>query len=375
VIEILFWLLAGVTVYVYAGYPVVLAILARLFPAPVRKAPIEPTVSLLVAAFNEAAVIEAKVTNALALDYPADRLDIVVASDGSTDGTPERAVARAEGGRVRVITYPVNRGKLAVLNQTVPALEGEIVVFSDAASMLAPDALRVLVASFADPAVGAVSGIYRVRKAEQTALGGQEDLYWKYETFLKVQEAALGSILGCHGSLYAIRKSLYPFPEAGTINDDYVIPIRILQHGYRVAYETGAVAYEEAHEMSGFSRRVRIMTGNIQQLREMRAVLRPVRPRELFFFLSHKLGRLVVPFCMLGLLVLNLLLLDRPLYRALGIAQAGFYGLAVLGALWKIRPKILRLPYYFSMINAAAFAGVYFAAFGRGRMAWKRDLS
>lgn len=372
-IEILFWLLAGTAVYVYAGYPVVLAGLARLFPNPVRQAPIEPPVSLLVAAYNEADVIGAKIDNALSLDYPADRLEVVIASDGSTDGTPEVALRHAEPTRVRVVAYPENRGKLAVLNDTVPTLSGEIVAFSDASSMLAPDALRILVASFADPKVGAVSGIYRVRKAEATRLGGQEDLYWKYETFLKVQEAKLGSILGCHGSLYAIRKSLYPSPEPGTINDDYVIPIRILQRGFRIGYETGAVAYEEAHEMSGFSRRVRIMTGNIEQLREMGAMLRPLRPLTLFFFLSHKLGRLLVPFCMVGLVVTNLMLLDRPLYRVTAALQAAFYLLSLVGGIWRIRPKILRLPYYFTMINAATFAGMYFVTFGRHRMVWKRD--
>ena len=369
---ILFWVLAGFAVYVYAGYPLLLAVAARVAGRRVRTSAVEPSVSLLIAAYNEAAVIEAKIRNSLALDYPADRLEIVIASDGSTDGTSELAASLAGGGRVRLLAYPVNRGKLAVLNDSVGRLEGEIVAFSDAASMLLPDALRRLVAAFADPSVGAVSGVYRVRKQDQAQLGAQEDLYWKYETFLKRQEAALGSILGCHGSLYAIRKALYPFPPAGTINDDYVIPLRIVQKGYRVAYEPGAVAYEEAHEMEGFSRRVRIMTGNVQQLREMRALLFPPRPLELFFFFSHKIGRLAVPFCMAGAAVINLLLTGRPLYTALACAQAGFYILALAGVFARLRPRVLRLPHYFCMINAACFAGIFFALAGPGRVAWKR---
>ena len=171
-----------------------------------------------------------------------------------------------------------------------PELCGEIVAFTDASSMLASDSIRVLAQSFADPKIGAASGVYRLLKKDQAKLGTQEDLYWKYETFLKVQEAKLGAFTGAHGSLYAIRRELYPFPSAGTINDDFTIPMRILQRGYRVAYEPAAVAYEEAHEMEGFSRRVRIAAGNIEQLRELKSLVWPPRPFVLFCLLSHKTG-------------------------------------------------------------------------------------
>ena len=370
------WLSAAVAFYVYAGYPVLLAILRRVAKRPVDKKPTEPSVSLLVAAYNEADVIESKIRNALALDYPAAQLDIAIACDGPTDGTTAIAqhVASEIGqGRVHVFAYPRNRGKLYALNDTVPQLTGDIVAFSDASSMLAPDALRTLVANFADEHVGAVSGVYRVLRGEDAALGKQEDFYWKYETYLKLAEADVGSILGCHGSLYAIRRALYPFPKPGTINDDYVIPMRILSQGYRVAYEPGAVAYEEAHEMGGFSRRVRIMTGNVEQLREMKALLSPLRPGPLFFFLSHKAGRLLVPIAMLAMLAANMFLLDKPLYRALFVLQLAFYALVLVGALARLRPKILRLPYYFCMINAAAFLGMYHALRGGRTLAWKRD--
>ncbi|HEY5417408.1 MAG TPA: glycosyltransferase family 2 protein [Gemmatimonadaceae bacterium] len=373
---VVLWLSAAVAFYVYAGYPVLLAILRRVAKRPVDKKPTEPSVSLLVAAYNEADVIESKIRNALALDYPAAQLDIAIACDGPTDGTTAIAqhVASEIGqGRVHVFAYPRNRGKLYALNDTVPQLTGDIVAFSDASSMLAPDALRTLVANFADEHVGAVSGVYRVLRGEDAALGKQEDFYWKYETYLKLAEADVGSILGCHGSLYAIRRALYPFPKPGTINDDYVIPMRILSQGYRVAYEPSAVAYEEAHEMGGFSRRVRIMTGNVEQLREMKALLSPLRPGPLFFFLSHKAGRLLVPIAMLAMLVANMFLLDKPFYRALFVLQLAFYALVLVGALARLRPKILRLPYYFCMINAAAFLGMYHALRGGRTLAWKRD--
>jgi cellulose synthase/poly-beta-1,6-N-acetylglucosamine synthase-like glycosyltransferase len=373
---ILFWASAALAVYVYAGYPILLAVLRRVAKHPVAKRPIEPTVSLLVAAYNEADVIEAKIRNAIELDYPADRLEIAIACDGPNDGTTaiaQRVAAQIGAGRVRVFAYPVNRGKLHALNDTIPQLTGDIVAFSDASSMLAPDAMRLLVANFADENVGAASGVYRVLRGDEAALGKQEDFYWKYETYLKLAEADVGSILGCHGSLYAIRRALYPFPKPGTINDDYVIPMRILSRGYRVAYEPAAVAYEEAHEMGGFSRRVRIMTGNFEQLREMKALIRPLRPGPLFFFLSHKAGRLVVPIAMLAMLGANLFLLDRPFYRALFALQLAFYALVLLGALVRLKPKVLRLPYYFCMINAAAFLGMYHALRGGRTLAWKRE--
>ena len=372
----IFWASAALAVYVYAGYPILLAVLRRVAKHPVAKRPIEPTVSLLVAAYNEADVIEAKIRNALELDYPADRLEIAIACDGPNDGTTaiaQRVAAQIGGGRVRVFAYPVNRGKLHALNDTIPQLTGDIVAFSDASSMLAPDAMRLLVANFADEDVGAASGVYRVLRGDEAALGKQEDFYWKYETYLKLAEADVGSILGCHGSLYAIRRALYPFPKPGTINDDYVIPMRILSRGYRVAYEPAAVAYEEAHEMGGFSRRVRIMTGNFEQLREMKALIRPLRPGPLFFFLSHKAGRLVVPIAMLAMLGANLFLLDRPFYRTLFALQLAFYALVLLGALVRLKPKVLRLPYYFCMINAAAFLGMYHALRGGRTLAWKRE--
>ena len=370
------WTSAALAAYIYVGFPLLLAFLQRFAKRPVAKRPIEPTVSVLVAAYNEARVIEAKIRNTIALDYPADRIDVAIACDGPRDDTTaiaQRAAAQLGQGRVRVFAYPVNRGKLHVLNDTMRRLTGEIVVLTDAASMLEPDAVRRLITNFADPAVGAVSGVYRITRGDEAALGNQEDLYWKYETFLKQAEGDVGSILGCHGALYAVRRELYPYPAPTTINDDYVIPMRILQAGYRVAYDSSAVAREEAHEMSGFSRRVRIMTGNFQQLSELRALVRPLRPLALFFFLSHKAGRLIVPLAMIAMFVANLFLLDERFYRTLFGLQLAFYALVLLGALIRLRPKILRLPYYFCMINAAAFLGMYHALRGGRALAWKRD--
>jgi cellulose synthase/poly-beta-1,6-N-acetylglucosamine synthase-like glycosyltransferase len=361
---LLFWFSAGLTFYVYLGYPILLWVLQAITRSSPDKQPVEPTVSLLVAAYNEAAVIADKIRNSLTIDYPSGKLEVVIASDGSTDATADivRSFADEEpGGRVRLLNFEINRGKTAMLNDAVPQLRGDIVAFSDASSMVAPDSVRKLVQSFSDPRVGAASGVYRLLKKDQARLGSQEDLYWKYETFLKVQEAKLGAFTGAHGSLYAIRRELYPFPSANTINDDFTIPMRILEHGHRVAYEPAAVAYEEAHEMEGFSRRVRITAGNIEQLREIRSLIWPPRPFVLFCLLSHKTGRLLVPLFMLMALAANIALRNQFPYNWLLLGQAIFYGLAILGAKVSLKPKVLRLPYYFCMINSALFAWIYHA--------------
>lgn len=369
-IEVVFWASAAFVAYAYAGYPIVVWLLARATRRPERTADIAPAISILIAAYNEAPVIAGKIRNALALDYPPDRLEIVVASDGSTDGTARiardaaRLADRAQvRPAIRVLEFERNRGKIQVLNEAIPQLTGEIVVFSDASSMLRPDALRQLVRHFADPEVGAASGVYHVLNRDAATLGRQEDLYWKYETFLKLQEARLGTLTGAHGSLYAMRRELYPFPPAGTINDDFVIPTSVLRHGCRIAYEPAAIASEEAREMEGFGRRVRITAGNIAQLREARSLTS--RPLALFCFLSHKAGRVAAPLALVTLLVANAALAAQPLYAVLLAGQLAFYALAVAGAVGRLPWKPLRLPYYFCMINAAFFVWAWQRLTGR----------
>jgi cellulose synthase/poly-beta-1,6-N-acetylglucosamine synthase-like glycosyltransferase len=373
--EYVFWLAAAVPVYAYVGYPLVLAMLSAVIRRPVRRAsvpdPDAPMVSLLIPAYREAAVIEEKIRNSLALDYPADRIEIVVACDGSPDETPALARRMADGDRVRVLDYPINRGKIDVLNASVPELRGEIVVFSDAAALLFPDAVSRLVSNFADPSVGAASGKYTVVKADDVSIGRSEDFYWRYETFLKVLESRISSTLGAHGHLHAIRKALYPFPPPGTINDDYIIPASVIARGYRAVYDPTAIVYEAAQEMTGFGRRVRIMAGNVQQLREIKPLLWPPRILPLYFFLSHKAVRLAVPFAMAAALVANFMLARTAPYNALVLLQVAFYLLAIMGAVWKLRPRLLALPYYFTMINVAVFFGLYHAVTSRRRMSWE----
>jgi poly-beta-1,6-N-acetyl-D-glucosamine synthase len=373
--EVFFWSAVAIPIYGYLGYPLTLVALRRILKRGVRKQDITPRVSLLVPAYNESATIERKIRNSLALDYPDHLIEIVVVCDGSKDGTPQLAARLANSAeaqaRVRVLDLPVNRGKIMALNAAVAELRGEIIVFSDASAILNTDAVRVLVRNFADRSVGSVSGKYTVIKPHEVSIGASEDFYWKYETFLKTQEGELSSALGGHGHLHAIRAELYPFPPPGTINDDYIIHASVIAKGWRAVYEPEAVISEEAHEMTGFGRRVRIMAGNIQQLREIATLLRPLRPLPLFFFVCHKGLRLVVPFAMIAALLANVFLLNQRMYQLSFAGQIAFYTLAICGATMRLRPKFLMLPYYFSMINTAMFVGTYHAATGLRRMNWK----
>jgi cellulose synthase/poly-beta-1,6-N-acetylglucosamine synthase-like glycosyltransferase len=369
--KIAFWLAVCVVVYAYAGYPMVLLFLRLFIHRPVRKNPIEPYVTLVVPAYNESGVIGAKIRNAASLDYPVNKLEVLIASDGSSDDTVEVAQRLSDGSRIRVLAFSQNRGKISVLNDAVREARGEIIVFSDASAILDSDSIRQLVANFADPEVGAVSGIYRVQHASEARLGPQEEIYWKYETFLKIQESSLASILGGHGQILGVRKDLYPYPAPGTINDDYVIPVRVLTGGSRVVYEPLAAAFEEASEMVGFQRRVRIMAGNMQQLREIKGLFWPPQALPLFFFLSHKVVRSVVPFFLVSLAVSNSFLLHGRFYQLTGCFQLIFYGLALVGSQWQLKPRGLRLPYYFCFVNAAYLWSVCQSFQGRRKVRWK----
>ncbi|MBM4036929.1 MAG: glycosyltransferase family 2 protein, partial [Planctomycetes bacterium] len=330
-----------------------------------------PTVTLLVPAYNEERALAAKLDSCVALDYPKDKLQVVVLSDGSTDGTAAIAARYAQHG-VGLMAFAENRGKLAVLRDGLAAAKGEIVAFSDAASRLRPDSLRRLVRPFADPAVGCVSGVYQVLRPEAAQLGGEEGFYWRYETFIKLCESELGSTLGAHGSLYAIRRALCPDLSRIRVNDDYEIPVHIVAGGHRAVYAPDAVACEEAAEMGGFARRVRIAVGNWRQLRLLGLLLWPPRPWLLFTFAAHKLLRLLGPFCLVSAWAVNLFL-PGPLYCATLAAQGTFYALAVVGALSASTPhslRLLKLPFYFCMINAAYVVGLARLVTGRARVRW-----
>lgn len=360
---VMWWSSALLLAYGYAGYPLGIWVLGRFRGRPNVRRETLPSMSLIVPAYNEAHAIKPKIDNCLELDYPADRLEILVASDGSTDGTAEIIRDASAAGRIRGVVYAARRGKVAVLNDMVRVASGEILVFSDATSMIEPTSLRALASGFADPRVGCVSGVYRVLRSSGDAQGEQESLYWRYETFVRLAEARLGTMLGAHGSLYAVRRELFEPLDLRVINDDFVIPVTILLKGFDAIYERRAVAWEDAREMAGFARRARIMMGNFQ---ELLAFVRQggwrARPQVLVQLLSHKGLRVLMPFLMVGLYASSAALLGDPIYRAVFAAQTGFFLAALLGVNPRLRTMgraLIAAPYYICLVNVAALVALY----------------
>lgn len=362
----LFWLSVVAVAYAYAGYPVIIWAAARLFGRSVERHEIVadsdlPRVSLLIVAHNEEAVIDGRIRNALASDYPAAKLDIVVACDGCSDGTA--AIVRQYGRRgVRLISHVQRRGKAATINAAMPQLGSEVVVLSDANTDVDPAAIRRLVRWFADPAVGAVCG--RLVLTDAAAGGNADGIYWRYETFLKRCEGRLGALLGANGAIYAIRRELFvPIPPP-TIIDDFVIPLLAkLRSDCAIVYDDSATASEEtALDIAAeFRRRARIGAGGFQAIGQLWRLSDPRRGWVALAFVSHKVLRWCVPFFMLGAAISSALLCRHALYRDALLVQAGLYGVSLAGALVPpIRlPRFIRVAQLFAGMNAALLVGFW----------------
>jgi cellulose synthase/poly-beta-1,6-N-acetylglucosamine synthase-like glycosyltransferase len=370
-----FWLVGAVILYVYAGYPALLVVLRALGAGrPVAQGEHEPRVTLVISAFNEADVIAAKLRNSLAIDYPRDKLEIIVVSDASDDGT-DAIVRQFEGECVRLLRMAERGGKTLGLNAVIRAANGEIVVFSDANAMYLPDAVRRMVRNFADAEVGAVVG----ESTYASAAGGaqqSESLYWKYETAIKRLESAIRCVVGGDGAIYAIRRGLYRDMRADALSD-FVNPMQIVMSGYRCIYEPLARSVEEAAESfeKEFRRKVRIVNRAWRATWTLPALLNPLRfgwfSLQLF---SHKLLRWLMPLFLAAFLVLNALLLnDGTIYRVTLAIQLVLYALAGLGYLLRHRrsmPRVLSVPFYFCLVNIASARGIVEAYRGRTYTMW-----
>lgn len=365
-VEFGFWTCITLILFAYAMYPILIWTLSRWLAKP--WIPLEmtkedwPYVSLIIAAHNEEDVIEERIRNALAMDYPCNLLEIVIALDGCDDGTAA-IVHRYEGERVRLLDYPQRRGKSAVLNAAISELGGEIVLLSDANTEIDRNAARRLVRWFKHPQVGVVCG--RLILDDPRTGRNVDSLYWKYETFLKRCEGRLGALLGANGAIYAIRKKLFqPIPRQ-TIVDDFVIPLATkLRSDCTIIYDHSAVAYEEtpANVRSEFRRRTRIGAGGFQSIGLLWRLLDPRRGWVAFAFLSHKVLRWLCPFFMIGALATNLVLLEDPFYRQMLTVQLGFYGVSMLAAFLPTSLRFLkplRLATMFTGMNLALFFGFW----------------
>jgi poly-beta-1,6-N-acetyl-D-glucosamine synthase len=342
IVELVFWLSLAAVGYVYVGYPLLLLGWSRLAARPVRKASYEPRVSLVIAAYNERFNLAAKVDDCLALDYPAEKLEIVLSLDGSTDGTSLVAEeCQRRHPEVTVVPTSHHLGKAAALNRGMQAASGEVVVFCDVRQHVDAAAIRELVANFSDPAVGAVTGELMLLDDSHRLAGDGVGLYWRYEKRLRAMESAVHSTVGATGALYAVRRSLLaPLPERAIL-DDMIVPLRAVLAGHRTVFEPRAQAYDRVcpPELE-FPRKLRTLVGNFQLLRVMPQLLDPRRNPVFLQFVSHKVGRLLVPYCLVSLLAANLFL-HRPFYVAFLIGQCGWYSLAAAGALVSHRRRQL----------------------------------
>lgn len=372
----LFWGGLAVLAWVHVLYPGFLWLLRAVgLRRAVRWGDIEPRVTLIVSAFNEARVIGAKLDNCLQLDYPRDRLEVIVVSDASTDGTDE--VVSTVGPPVRLLRMPSRGGKTVGLNAALAVASGDIVVFSDANAMYECNALRALVRNFADPRVGAVTGESRYRIGADDASTESEGTYWSYEIWIKGLESNLGSVVGGDGAIYAIRRELYRELGPGDLSD-FVNPLQIVAQGYRNIYEPEAVSWEGGAEGydAEFRRKVRIVNRAWRATFKMKALLNPFCSG--FFalqFLSHKVLRWLVPWFMLLVLVTNAMLATQaPLYTALLAGQLCFYGLALVGRQLAGRrgrlARLMAIPYYFCLVNLASLVALVEVVRGKEYRTW-----
>lgn len=363
-IEPLFWISAAALAYHYLLYPALVVLLSRARPAPAPADPDEwPSVTMIIAAYNEERVIEWKLRNSLELDYPRDRFEVIVACDGSNDQTAE--IARSfESRGVVSLHEPQRRGKTAALNRGVRRASGEIVVFSDANNEFSSDAIRKLVRHFSDPSVGGVCGAKRIKAAPDRESSAGDSLFWRYESLIKVAESRLGTINNADGEIFALRRELYnPVPEH-IINDDAEITLDLIEQGKRILYEPQAHSSEYAsiHIRDDFFVKVRMVAGGYQTLAENMGALFPLRSWFAWSFFSHKTLRWLAPIFLILAFASSAALASDPLYRAALVAQVAFYGLAAAGWMLigrvKNLPAPLYVPFYFTTMNLAAFRGL-----------------
>jgi cellulose synthase/poly-beta-1,6-N-acetylglucosamine synthase-like glycosyltransferase len=373
-----FWVAVSLLAYVYVGYPLIAWMRARVHAKAHRQVAAEPMVTVVVVAYNEAQRIERRIENLLSLDYPRAKLEILVASDGSTDGTDGRARWFERAG-VKVRAFETRRGKAAVLNDVIPLARGEIVVLADARQRFDSGALRALVADFGDRDVGAVSGelVIRTRANEHgSTIAAGSSFYWRYEKFIRRNESQAYSTVGATGAVYAIRRELFERIPDDTLLDDVLIPMRIISHGYRVLFEPAAMAYDlaAASPRQEFVRKVRTIAGTFQLFAREHWLLNPFRNGVWFETLSHKGLRLLTPLLHAVILVANVGLLALPAYRWILGAQVAFYAAAAVTHLLGQRRTVLltRVPYTMCLLVWATVVGFIYFATRQQQVTWER---
>ena len=362
-IESFFWLLVLIIIYVYFGYLLLLLILSKLRPSsPVQKADIIPTVSLIIAAYNEEQIIDRKIENCLALDYPREKLEIIVASDGSTDRT-NKLVEKFEKKGVKLIALQENQGKSSVQNKAVAGAGGDILLFTDADVMLRKNLVKNLMKNLADKRVGCVIGKITYANEKSTSVTEGEGFYWCYELLLRRKESEVDNFAIGSG-IMALRRTLFE-PLEPAVGEDFVLPMKTVMAGFKVVYDSEAVTdtiMHQARAVDMLKTKVRVISKDLRGLFHCRAIMNPFRyPIYAWGLISHKLLRWLVPYFLIILFGSNLLLLDHPFYRLVLALQIAFYALAIAGYLWQRKgkpPRVLGILFSFCLVNLAALVGV-----------------
>lgn len=386
---LLFWISVFFIIYVYLGYPLLLTLFARVSQRSAKYPSYKPNVTLLIAAYNEQGFIARKLENSLALDYPTENLQILVVADGSDDSTVE--IVQAFSLRGVELTYqPERRGKMAAINRALPEVRNEIIVFSDANNLYGDNTISELMKPFSDPNVGVVSGSKNILFDEDT-LTHADNLYWRYESFIKEQETRLSSCTGVSGEILAVRRSLFRPPPNNIINDDFFIAMKILRQGYRVVYAPKARSYEHSslNEFDEDLRRSRIIAGRYQAMRHSLKLLPWQKPLLIWQIISHKFMRPMIPVAMLFAFVSNLIVvfsllanganksfyLYWPSSVIMFCLQLVFYLLAILGDKFKVTGwfgRILYLPKFLVDSNLSALSGFTSFFSGKQTTRWQR---
>ena len=381
--EIIFITSIAIIAYIYIGYPLLLMVFSTLLAHPVKKPAkdIYPMVSVIVSAYNEEKNIEAKVVNLLELDYPRDKMEIIVGSDGSTDETYRIIKKLAEENKIRYAVSFQRIGKPAMINKMVKDARGEIFVFADARQKFDRGAVKELVRCFADAEVGAVSGELIIQDKD-TGSGRGIGLYWEYEKLLRKMESSMGSMLGATGAIYAIRKDLFRYLPKNVILDDVFTPMNAIMSNKRAIFEPAARAYDVVSETTGkeFARKVRTLVGNFQIFGLFPEAFHPFKSPIAFQLFSHKFLRLFVFYLLVLTLVSNIFILNRgPIFVLALFLQVIFYGIAFFGYLLEKSGtrlggalRVFFIPYEFCALNLAAVVALRLHLSGGMRVTWEK---
>ncbi|MCG8309563.1 MAG: glycosyltransferase family 2 protein [Cytophagales bacterium] len=381
-IEFFFWICISVVLYTYFGYGFFLFTLVkfkRLFKKKgIIKLKNNPNVTLLIVAYNEEDHIREKIENSLNLDYPEKKIQILVVTDGSDDRTPE--IVRSFP-NVKLMHKPNRRGKILAVERAMPEATGEIVVFTDANTLLNRKALKNIVRNFANKEVGVVAGEKRIlQKKVDEAAGAGEGLYWRYESALKKWDDELCSVMGAAGELFAIRKQLFESIPGDSIIEDFYLSFKIIQKGYKIAYEPEAYALEEPSisVTEELKRKIRISAGGIQSIARLKEFLNPFKYGLITFqYISHRVLRwTLAPLSLPIVFLTNVFLLSHgAIYQYICSIQVLFYLTALIGYLMekkRVRFKLLFIPFYFCMMNYAVFAGFFRYIRGAQPVMWEK---